>query len=102
MRRAVLPTTPALVIGKVTWTIPLRPVGEPEGMAGMTGWREPQEPTAIPKAIRLRERVRALMAQAEGLPLQTYHRSAESNRRRSNDVCSAPRTVSIYPRHHIP
>jgi hypothetical protein len=33
----------------------------------MTGWREPKEPAAIPKAIRLRERARALKAQAEGL-----------------------------------
>jgi hypothetical protein len=33
----------------------------------MTGWREPKEPTAIPKSIRLRERARALKAQAEGL-----------------------------------
>ena len=33
----------------------------------MTGWREPKEPADIPKAIRLRERARALKAQAEGL-----------------------------------
>ena len=33
----------------------------------MTGWRQPKEPLAIPKAIRLRERARALKAQAEGL-----------------------------------
>jgi hypothetical protein len=33
----------------------------------MTGWREPKEPTAIPKAIRLRERARALKANAEDL-----------------------------------
>jgi len=33
----------------------------------MTGWREPKDPIAIPKAIRLRERARALKAQAEGL-----------------------------------
>ena len=33
----------------------------------MTGWREPKEPLAIPKAIRLRERARALKANAEGL-----------------------------------
>jgi hypothetical protein len=38
-----------------------------DSMAGMTGWREPQEPAAIPKAIRLRERARSLKAQAEGL-----------------------------------
>jgi hypothetical protein len=36
-------------------------------MAGMTKWRGPKEPVAIPKAIRLRERARALKAQAEGL-----------------------------------
>jgi len=33
----------------------------------MTGWREPKDPLAIPKAIRLRERARARKAQAEGL-----------------------------------
>jgi len=33
----------------------------------MTGWREPKEPLAIPKAIRLRERARALKANAEDL-----------------------------------
>jgi hypothetical protein len=33
----------------------------------MTRWRGPKEPIAIPKAIRLRERARALKAQAEGL-----------------------------------
>jgi hypothetical protein len=33
----------------------------------MTGWRQPQEPAAIPKAIRLRERARALKANAEDL-----------------------------------
>lgn len=31
----------------------------------MTGWREPKDPIAIPKAVRLRERARALKAQAE-------------------------------------
>jgi hypothetical protein len=36
-------------------------------MAGMTGWRKPKDPLDIPKAIRLRERGRALKAQAEGL-----------------------------------
>jgi len=33
----------------------------------MTGWREPKEPLAIPTAIRLRERARALKANAEDL-----------------------------------
>jgi hypothetical protein len=33
----------------------------------MTGWREPNEPLAIPKAIRLRERTRALKGHAEDL-----------------------------------
>ena len=33
----------------------------------MTGWREPKEPLAIPKAMRLRERARALKANAEDL-----------------------------------
>jgi len=33
----------------------------------MTGWRQPKEPLAISKAIRLHERARALKAQAEGL-----------------------------------
>jgi len=33
----------------------------------MTGWREPKEPLAIPKAIRLRERARAFKANAEDL-----------------------------------
>ena len=46
----------------------------------MTGWREPQEPTAIPKAIRLRERARALKAQAEGLLKKADDLLAEAER----------------------
>jgi hypothetical protein len=33
----------------------------------MTGWRERQEPAAIPKVLRLRERARALKGEAEDL-----------------------------------
>ena len=49
-------------------------------MAGMTGWREPQEPTAIPKAIRLRERARSLKAQAESLLKKADDLLAEAER----------------------
>jgi hypothetical protein len=33
----------------------------------MTGWRTPKDPIDIPKALRLRERARALKGQAEAL-----------------------------------
>jgi hypothetical protein len=46
----------------------------------MTGWREPKEPLAIPKAIRLRERARALKAQAEGLLKKADALLAEAER----------------------
>jgi len=50
----------------------------------MTGWREPKEPTAIPKAIRLRERARALKAQAEGLLKKADALLAEAERFEAN------------------
>ena len=46
----------------------------------MTGWRERKEPLAIPKAIRLRERARALKAQAEGLLKRADALLAEAER----------------------
>jgi len=46
----------------------------------MTGWREPKEPLAIPKSIRLRERARALKAQAEGLLKKADALLAEAER----------------------
>jgi hypothetical protein len=46
----------------------------------MTGWRGPKEPLVIPKAIRLRERARALKAQAEGLLKKADALLAEAER----------------------
>ena len=46
----------------------------------MTGWREPKDPIAIPKSIRLRERARALKAQAEGLLKKADALLAEAER----------------------
>ena len=46
----------------------------------MTKWRGPNEPAAIPKAIRLRERARALKAQAEGLLKKADDLLAEAQR----------------------
>ena len=48
-------------------------------MDGMTGWREPQEPAAIPKVIRLRERARSLKAQAETLLKKSDDLQAEAD-----------------------
>jgi hypothetical protein len=46
----------------------------------MTGWREPKEQLAVPKAVRLRERARALKAQAEGLLKKADDLLAEAER----------------------
>jgi hypothetical protein len=46
----------------------------------MTGWRQPKEPLAVPKSIRLRERARALKAQAEGLQKKADDLLAEAER----------------------
>jgi hypothetical protein len=46
----------------------------------MTGWREPKEPSAIPKAIRLRERAGALKGQAEDLLKKADALLAEAER----------------------
>jgi hypothetical protein len=46
----------------------------------MTGWREPKEPRAIPKGIRLRERARGLKANAEDLLKKADALLAEAER----------------------
>ena len=46
----------------------------------MTRWRGPKEELAIPKSIRLRERARALKAQAEGLLKKADTLLAEAER----------------------
>lgn len=46
----------------------------------MTGWREPKDPMAIPKSIRLRERARELKGKAEDLLKQADALLAEAYR----------------------
>lgn len=50
----------------------------------MTGWREPKEPAAIPKSIRLRERANSLKAQADELLRKADTLLAEAERLEAN------------------
>ena len=57
----------------------------------MTGWRKPKDPVAIPKSIRLRERARALKAQAEGLLKKADALLVEAERIESDQPRLRPR-----------
>jgi len=68
----------------------------------MTGWRQPKDPQDVPKAIRLRERARALKAQgdlllkhADALLEEAQRLEAETPKKRVRDDVNqaAARTI---------
>jgi hypothetical protein len=58
----------------------------------MTGWRNPKDPLAIPKALRLRERAATLKAKADALL-----READTLLSRAEDIEKSEKSVLMSP-----
>jgi hypothetical protein len=61
----------------------------------MTGWRNPKDPLNVPKAVRLRERARAIKGRADALLREADALTAEAEALEAKAVERTPEKISV-------